>query len=209
MKTIKRKGVRTGTMSKYLNCLTAYQQKSGHIFYVNEIAREHNIDNALPSFLRQKEIIYKKNGFYYWNDAYEPSIKIVNGFLNYKSIKNSRLINKKPQSIPTLFDQKNNIESKVKTQPIKLENIEEMEKISIRDAVRTFGKSDSYFRRIQREWKVSKPKAVFMYEGKVHFDLNELNKKFKKNFVEKVKEQPNVNNTVQVGVIRKFIKWLW
>ena len=53
-----------------------------------------------------------------------------------------------------------------------------MEKISIRDAVRTFGKSDSYFRRIQREWKVSKPKAVFMYEGKVHFDLNELNKKF-------------------------------
>lgn len=65
-----------------------------------------------------------------------------------------------------------------------------MEKISIRDAVRTFGKSDSYFRKLQREWKVSKPKAVFMYEGKVYFDLNELNKKFNQI---SVNTKPNYN----------------
>lgn len=212
MKTGRKKGSRPETISKYLNCLTAYQQKSGKYSYVDEIGRQFNVGNRFSTFLHKNEIIYQKNGFYYWNDVYEPNIKIVKSFLDTMSLENrNKYIKKNKELIPTLFDQKRQYKRKVKTQLNKPENIEDIEKISIRDAVRTFGKSDSYFRRIQREWKVSKPKAVFMYEGKVHFDLNELNKKFKKNFVEKTETQSKVNevNTVQVGVIRKFIKWLW
>jgi AraC-like DNA-binding protein len=55
-----------------------------------------------------------------------------------------------------------------------------MEFISIKEAIEVFGKSDSYFRRLQREWSKSNPKKVKLIEGKVHFELNTLNKKFDK-----------------------------
>lgn len=55
-----------------------------------------------------------------------------------------------------------------------------MEFISIKEAIKLFGKSDSYFRRLQREWTLTKPKSIKMIESKVHFDLTALNKKFDK-----------------------------
>lgn len=55
-----------------------------------------------------------------------------------------------------------------------------MEFISIKEAIKLFGKSDSYFRRLQREWALTKPKSIKMIEGKVHFDLTALNKKLDK-----------------------------
>lgn len=55
-----------------------------------------------------------------------------------------------------------------------------MEFISIKDAIKIYKKSDSYFRRLQREWALTKPKAIKMIDGKVHFDLTALNKKFDK-----------------------------
>jgi len=55
-----------------------------------------------------------------------------------------------------------------------------MEFISIKEAIEVFGKSDSYFRRLQREWSKSKPKKIKLIDGKVKFELNELNKKFDK-----------------------------
>lgn len=55
-----------------------------------------------------------------------------------------------------------------------------MEWINIKEAVSIYGKSDSYFRRLQREWVKSKPKKVKLIEGKVSFELNELNKKLDK-----------------------------
>lgn len=55
-----------------------------------------------------------------------------------------------------------------------------MEFISIKDAIKIYKKSDSYFRRLQREWTLTKPKAIKMIEGKVHFEVSALNKKFDK-----------------------------
>lgn len=144
MKKGRKLGTRSQTISKYLNCLTAYQQKSGSISNLTEITSKLRVSSNIGSFLYRKGIIYKKDNLYYWNDVYEPNIKIVKAILNDKSVKNDKYlesVNKK--STPTLFDQKIQYKRRVKIEP------------------------------------------------------------------EKVKEQPNVNNTVQIGVIRKFIKWLW
>jgi hypothetical protein len=160
--------------------------------------------------MHKKNILYKDN-FGYWRfediSIDDRIVKMFRKYSNELAIKNRVMVKNIKQSKTDLFT---NVKTENK-QPVKEMINENIEKISIRDAVRIFGKSDSYFRRIQREWKLSKPKAVFMYEGKVHFDLNELNKKFKRVFVEKIKEQPQVKiaNNPQVGLIRKFIKWLW
>lgn len=147
MKTTRKKrltGARSETISKYMNCLTAFQQKSGEITNLNEISAQFSVSRQVGSFLFQKGILYKKNGHYYWDNAYEPNVKIVNGILNHVRMQNSSYsYNKKSKETPTLFDQKRQYKRKVKIES------------------------------------------------------------------EIVKEQPNVNNTVQVGVIRKFIKWLW
>ncbi len=146
MKTVKRRGSRPETISKYLNCLTAYQQKSGKYSDLRILSKQFNTSNNFPYFLIKKEIIYKKNnGFYYWNDVYEPNIKIVNSFLDEIFDFNQTRRLKEISQTPTLFDQKRQYNRKVKIES------------------------------------------------------------------EKVQEQSKVNevNTAQVGVIRKFIKWLW
>ena len=147
MKTTRKKrltGARPGTISKYLNCLTAYQQRSGKITNLNEMSAQFSVSRQIGSFLFQKGIIYKENGSYHWNNAYEPNVKIVNGILDYVRINNNNnLIKKKYKQTPTLFDQKRQYKRKVKIEP------------------------------------------------------------------ETLQEQPKNTNTVEIGVIRKFIKWLW
>lgn len=170
------------------------------------IRRKHISSNWVP-FLKKIDVLYKDD-FYYWRfKDVNIDNKLIGAFRKNRDSYNFQNLQNIKKSKTDLFT---NVKTENK-QPVKEIIDESIEKISIRDAVRIFGKSDSYFRRIQREWKLSKPKAVFMYEGKVHFDLNELNKKFKKVFVEKIKEQPQVEivNNPQVGLIRKFIKWLW
>lgn len=147
MKTTRRiRGSRPETISKYLNCLTAFQQRSGKIQTLSEIPQKYNMNNFISTFLLQKGILYKKNGSFYWNDVYEPNVKIVNAFLSEVSrINHENSMKRNSQSAPTLFDQKKKYKRKVKVE------------------------------------------------------------------AEIVKEQAKVNevNTAQVGVIRKFIKWLW
>jgi hypothetical protein len=174
---------------------------------ITEVIRRKHISSSWVSFLKKINFLYK-DGFSYWRfKDVNIDNKLIEAFRKERDSYNFQYIKNIKQSKTDLFT---NVKTENK-QPVKEMINENIEKISIRDAVRIFGKSDSYFRRIQREWKLSKPKAVFMYEGKVHFDLNELNKKFKKVFVEKIKEQPQVKiaNNPQVGLIRKFIKWLW
>jgi hypothetical protein len=174
---------------------------------ITEVIRKKHISSSWVSFLKKIDVLYK-DGFSYWRfKDVNIDNKLIGAFRKERDSYNFQYIKNIKQSKTDLFT---NVKTENK-QPVKEMINENIEKISIRDAVRIFGKSDSYFRRIQREWKLSKPKAVFMYEGKVHFDLNELNKKFKKVFVEKIKEQPQVKiaNNRQVGLIRKFIKWLW
>ena len=145
MKTTRRiRGSRPETISKYLNCLTAFQQRSGKIQTLSEIPQKYNMNNFISTFLLQKGILYKKNGSFYWNDVYEPNVKIVNAFLSEVSrINHENSMKRNSQSTPNLFNQKKQYKRKIKIE------------------------------------------------------------------AEKVQEQSKVNNTVQVGVIRKFIKWLW
>lgn len=145
MRTIRTKP-RKNTISKYMNCLIAYEQQSGSISNVTEITRQYNASNYIATFLRKNRILYNQNGYYYWNEAYKPNIEMVDAILNEASTLNKKYgVQKKSKSTPTLFDQKK------------------------------------------------------QYKRKHKFDS------------EKIKHQPKFNelNTEQVGIIRKFLKWLW
>lgn len=147
MRTTRRlRGSSPKTISKYLNCLITLKERSGKFYTMSEIPQQYQMNAFITTFLLEKGILYKKNGAFYWDNTYEPNIKIVDAFLNEVSKKNrENWVKRNSKLTPNLFNQKK-----------------------------------QYKRRVKIE-------------------------------AEKVKEQSKVNevNTVQVGVIRKFIKWLW
>ena len=82
-----------------------------------------------------------------------------------------------------------------------------MEFISIKEAIELFGKSDSYFRRLQKEWVKSNPKKIKTKNGKIHFELKELNKKFDKvvNSQRIGFDQPN-NDNLTLAILERELE---
>lgn len=82
-----------------------------------------------------------------------------------------------------------------------------MEFISIKEAIELFGKSDSYFRRLQKEWAKSNPKKIKTKDGKIHFELKELNKKFDKvlNSQRIGFDQPN-NDNLTLAILERELE---
>jgi DNA invertase Pin-like site-specific DNA recombinase len=145
----------------------------------------------------KKKILYK-DGFNYWRfEDVTIDDRIIKAFRKYCNDYN------KKYRIKNISKKETDLFTNVKTenkQPLK-ERVENKNKmLSVKQAIKCYKVSDSTIRRFIRENKKVNPNKIMISKGKIYIDKSLLDSEFNLK-VEGQKEE--------IGLIRKFIKWLW
>jgi hypothetical protein len=170
-----------------------YELNTKNYKKVTPLIRNKKISTSWVPFLTKKNILYKDD-FYYWRFK-EVNIdnKLIGDFRKDRDSYNFQNIK---QSNTDLFT---NVKTENK-QPVKeiAENKNKM--LSVKQAIKSYKVSDSTIRRFIRENKKVNPNKIMTSKGKIYIDKTLLDSEFNLK-VEGQKEE--------IGLIRKFIKWLW
>ena len=167
--------------------------------YLTSIIRNNNASSYWGTFLKDNRIIYKnEQGYYKWNEKVPISIKLINAYRQYSST-----MNKKDKKITVdLFNNENIVKEK------------NIEWVTIKDAIKLTGKSESTLRNSARKLKKSESNYIKLEKlstghEKILFNKEYLNNNFFKKQVPKVEVKYYNEKKNDLGLIRKFLKWLW
>ena len=167
--------------------------------------RENNLSTVWTTFLKRKKIIYKnEQGYYKWNEKVPISIKIISAYRKYQHEKNESY-RKRGVTEYNLFT----------TEVIKKEkNIvkdKNIQWITIKDAVKYTKKCDSTLRRLSRELRKSNSENIKYEKLKNGHEKIMFNKEYLSNYYKILTKEITENKKPKndLGLIRKFLKWLW
>jgi Fic family protein len=174
-----------------------YELNTKNYKRITPLIKNRNISRNWSSYMIKKKILYK-DGFNYWRfEDVTIDDRIIKAFRKYCNDYN------KKYRIKNISKQETDLFTNVKTenkQPLK-ERVENKNKmLSVKQAIKCYKVSDSTIRRFIRENKKVNPNKIMTSKGKIYIDKSLLDSEFNLK-VEGQKEE--------VGLIRKFIKWLW
>jgi hypothetical protein len=201
MKTRKNTTVNYLNFLKYLqNELILYNNRN-----VTKLAEKHCVDKMWTTFLINKNIIYKdKYGYYRWNEKIPASIKIVNQFRKEISEKNA--FYKELKNNKTTIQQKINFDLATKKEI----NYDRRDWITINAAKEFYGKSESTMRSLVKELKTQNNSALKIGKNVNGRDIVRFNRDYLDSIYLKKQLKTSVNNNKQeLGLIRKFLKWIY
>jgi hypothetical protein len=198
------------TKTKYYNYLVVLKEKidNGEVVKLNSLATQYNISKAIPSILKKLNVLSGRYSNLKWNQKIPPSIVLVNKIQEYISEEY------KTSKQQELFDipQKQLAKSTkvIKTQLEKF-NDDFSSYLSISEVISQYGKSESTIRSAvrlaEKKEGALKYKALKNGSKKIYISIDYLDSIFNKKIVKDIKYVEN--SKVELGVIRKFLKWLW
>ena len=195
-----RKG-RKETTKNWITLLNDLKQslENKNYKFLTSIIRNNNASSYWGTFLKDNRIIYKnEQGYYKWNEKVPISIKLINAYRQYSST-----MNKKDKKITIdLFNNENIVKEK------------NIEWVTIKDAIKLTGKSESTLRNLARKLKKLESNYIKLEKlstghEKILFNKEYLNNNFFKKQVPKVEVKYYNEKKNDLGLIRKFLKWLW
>lgn len=202
---MKRKSIQETTKKwmVYLQDLK-YNLDEHNIKNVTAFADKHSICHRFGQFLKKSKVIYKNDfGFYEWNEKIPVSIKLINSYRRYQYQQNTKQNNIYQRKIE--FTEKNTNDNF----------------ITIREIKEIYGKSETTVRSIVRKLKASKSKdlKIINDNGREKLLINQkhLDNVFSKKTDNKKANIVDVKNLKlyapykekKVGLIRKFLRWIY
>jgi hypothetical protein len=190
----------------YLNFLKDLQNEL--ILYnhrnVTKFAEKHFVTKSWTTFLINKNIIYKdKYGDYRWNEKIPASIKIVNQFRKETAERNAL---RKLENNKTTIQQKINFDLETKKET----NYDRRDWITINAAKEFYGKSETTMRNLVRKLKTENNPALKIGKNVNGRDIVRFNRDYLDSIYSKKQSETSVNNNKQeLGLIRKFLKWIY
>jgi len=174
-----------------------YELNTKNYKRITPLIKNRNMSRNWSSYMIKKKILYK-DGFNYWRfEDVTIDDRIIKAFRKYCNDYN------KKYRIKNISKKETDLFTNVKTenkQPLK-ERVENKNKmLSVKQAIKCYKVSDSTIRRFIRENKKVNPNKIMISKGKIYIDKSLLDSEFNLK-VEGQKEE--------IGLIRKFIKWLW
>ena len=174
-----------------------YELNTKNYKRITPLIKNRNMSRNWSSYMIKKKILYK-DAFNYWRfEDVTIDDRIIKAFRKYCNDYN------KKYRIKNISKQETDLFTNVKTenkQPLK-ERVENKNKmLSVKQAIKCYKVSDSTIRRFIRENKKVNPNKIITSKGKIYIDKSLLDSEFNLK-VEGQKEE--------IGLIRKFIKWLW
>jgi hypothetical protein len=194
---------------KYLRFLEDLQYELNHTNTksLKKIISRYRVTTQWGVFLNRNKIVYKNSkGYYKWNDKIPASIQLINKFRNEFVPNNTNVVVQSKIPFTDTIDK------------IKLDNYNEFEWFTIANAKKIYDKSESTIRSIVRSLRKNNSKEITFTKNDRGREIILLNAKyldsiFKKN---KINSQPtlvyqNNQNTdkQEIGLIRKFLKWIY
>jgi len=178
-----------GVHTKWINALSAIKQEleTQEIKTVNHLFSKFNINMYWSTWLIQNNVIIRLNGVYHWNEKIPVSAKLINKFrIDYNQLQ------------------------KKQKKPIQTNENDNGKFLSISEAINEYGKSESTIRSIVKKigdnTELIKKEKLNNGLYKIYISKDYLDKRLKsKNTVEFV----DIIEKNEVGIIRKFLKWLW
>jgi hypothetical protein len=195
------------TTSHYLNFLKDLEYELNSFNHKN-IARfpiKHSVTKAWPSFLINKKIIYKDNyGCYRWNEKIPASIKIVSQFRKEVAEKNAL---NKVNNNELINQQKINFNQEDK----KEKSYNRKDWITINAAKEFYGKSETTMRNLVRKLKNENNAALQIGKNVNGRDIIRFNRNYLDSIYLEKQPETIIKNDVgqQLGLIRKFLKWIY
>jgi hypothetical protein len=193
------------TTADYLNFLKDLEHEL-HLFNHKTIAKfpiKHSVTKSWPSFLINKSIIYKDNyGYYRWNEKIPASIKIVSQFRKETAERNAlnKLNNNKLTN-----QQKINFSQETKKET----NYNRREWITINAAKEFYGKSETTMRNLVRKLKNENNPALQIGKNIKGRDIVRFNRNYLDSIYSKKQPEIIVNDKQELGLIRRFLKWIY
>jgi len=180
------------------NELTLYSHRK-----ITKFAVKHCVSKSWTTFLIKNNIVYKdKYGDYKWNEKIPVSVKIVNQFRKQTSERNAiiRLENNK-----TTIQQKINFDLSMKNET----NYNRRDWITINAAKEFYGKSETTMRNLVRKLKKENNTALKNGKNVNGRDIIRFNRDYLDSIYSKKQSETIVNNKQELGLIRKFLKWIY
>lgn len=164
----------------------------------------NNINSLWGTFLLKSNIIYKQDNLYKWSENIDVTASLINRYRKFQS-ENSKKYSKNKNQEPNLF----NMPQTPLPKPPKVRKTRiDSKYLSVNDIVEIYGKSESTIRRILDDAKQNgSVKEVPMKNGvkKIYISKDYLDSIFKAKVKVRFYDEPKS----ELGVIRKFLKWLW
>ena len=198
------------TKAKYYNYLVVLKEKidKGEVVKVNRLSAHHNVSKAIPSILKKLNVLSGRCSTLKWNEKIPPSIMLVNKIQEYiseefKTYKQQELFDiaqkQSPKSTKVMKKQSENFDNDLTNY------------LSIAEAITHYGKSESTIRRYVlaalKKKGVVKHKALKNGSKKIYISIDYLDSIFTKKIVKNIELVKDYK--AELGVIRKFLKWLW
>jgi transposase len=204
-----KRGSSKKTTLKYLRFLEGLQCEldNTNTKTLNQLLFKYNVTTRWGTFLKQNKIIYKNSiGYYKWSDKIPASIKLINKFRNECLSYDANIATQSKMSFTDNSDK------------IKLDYYNEYEWHTISNAKKIYDKSESTIRSIVRSLRKNNSKEITFTKNDRGREIILLNAKyldsiFKKN---KINSQPTLvyqnkqnTNKQEIGLIRRFLKWIY
>ena len=201
---------KSGVNQKYLSFLHSLKNDLDYnnVVNLNDTIGHYKVNRTWCSFLTENNIIYKDGVFYKWNNKIPVSIKIVNKF---RETRNKIYFKSKGKSVSKqtkISFSNETVKKTVSKKPVNESKIIQNSWLSVEEVKIKYNTSESTVRRIIKDLK-NNDKSKLKFENfkngtkKIFIDSNYLNKHFKSiQIISEATEQ-------KVGVIRKFLRWLW
>ena len=209
------------TNAKYYNFLVVLKEKldNGEIVSTNTLSEQYRISKHLCSELKKLNVLQGRGWTLKWNEKIPPSMVLVKKIRKNLSEYHTARIRKNKQNNKTLFDipqtplPKTLVKSKPKVIKTQLEKFNDdfSNYLSISEAVSHYGKCESTIRSAvrlaEKKEGALKYKALKNGSKKIYISIDYLDSIFNKKILKDIKYVENCK--VELGVIRKFLKWLW
>ncbi len=203
------------TYNKYYNFLLELKSRiddKREYIVLADICKEYSVGTQITTILINSGVVHKiEHGQYEWNKKIPVSMILVKKMIEKHNQKyKEQRENNKDRLINAPQKQLSKSTKVIKTQLEKF-NDDFSNYLSIAEAISHYGKSESTIRSIVR--LASKKKGVLKHEAlkngskKIYISIDYLDSIFNKKIVKDIKYVEN--SKVELGVIRKFLKWLW
>jgi hypothetical protein len=199
-----------GVSEKYLNFLYNLKNhlENNNVSHLNKAIYNYNVNMEWPKFLTENNIVYKDASFYKWNDKIPVSIKIVNKFRehrhkNYVNLKNNKI----SKQIKISFS-KAPVKKVLETEYLNKSKIIINNWLSVEQVKERYNKSESTIRRLIRDLNKKDIKQLKFVKTTRGANKILINKDYADNYF-KVKHLLNEKTTKEIGLIRKFLKWIY
>jgi hypothetical protein len=196
-----------------------YQLENFNIRNRAKIASKHRVDTKLGQFLAKSKIIYKDDfGYYKWNEKIPVSIKIINAHrLDQYRRNTNKDFAKKHSNTNKLIQQKIDFNKETKKET----NYNTKDWLTINSAKEVYSKSESTIRAISRGLRKNKSKQIKLSTNENGREIILLNKNYLDSIFKKapiqIEQEIDVTKLKlyapkqanNIGLIRKFLKWIY